>query len=147
MNTPQKMFTKVYGIQLENISVVELHIQTNREPDFNETPNEEEIKVSFGHSEYDSENKVFLVAAKLEIGVKEDSKSPYSLKVEIVGNFCVDENEFSVSQIDDWAERNAPFILYPYIREHTYALMIRSGFKPIILPLLETPVLQQKKES
>lgn len=120
MNDNKKMLTKVYGIQLEKISVVELYIRTNKIPEYNDVPKEDEIKFSFGHNDYDIENKTILVAAKIEIGLEEISESPYSLKIEIAGNFYVDEDRFPVDQIDDWASRNAPFILYPFIREHTY---------------------------
>ena len=64
------------------------------------------------------------------------------MRVVIGGVFKVDETKFAKADIDDWANRNAPFILYPYLREQAYTLTVRCGFPGIIIPLLEVPTFK-----
>jgi len=137
-------FTKLYGIQLEKITILELFIRSNQIPNEDEKPEATEINLLSGYSEYDVESKRINIAIKIEIGLEKDSNSPFSMRVELVGEFCVDEEKFPIKHIEHWAKNNAPYILHPYLREQVYALTSRIGFDPLILPLVETPVLTIK---
>jgi preprotein translocase subunit SecB len=102
-------------------------------------------KVAFavGHSDYDKENSTIQVATKIEVGMdKRKPKLPFSMRIELIGVFKVDESNFPVDKIMDWALRNAPIIMFPYLREHAFALTARSGFSPMILPLMQVPAFQ-----
>lgn len=149
MSGNQKTF-KLHSIQLLKVNIVELYIKSNQPPD--ETIGVDEVKIPFfvGHSDFDEENRKIAVMVKVEIGTadekEENEDSPFSLRVEIVGEFKVTE-KFPIEHIDNWARRNAPFILMPFLREHVYALTLRSGFKPINLPLLEVPTLTNECQS
>ncbi|NQT68698.1 MAG: protein-export chaperone SecB [Desulfobacteraceae bacterium] len=148
MTEKEKSFLKLHAIQLSSISVVELYIRTNQYPDPSIKLELDDVPMLIGHSEYDEESNSIQVSAKIEIGIEEgsDKKTPYSLRVELVGDFFVDETEFPIAQIYDWAARNAPMILQPYLREHVFALTARAGFNPLILPLIEVPTLVQKQK-
>lgn len=67
------------------------------------------------------------------------SSQPISVTAEIGGIFNIDTEIFPEDKIHNWAETNAPLILYPYIREQIYGLSTRVGIKPVLLPLLEVP--------
>jgi preprotein translocase subunit SecB len=43
--------------------------------------------------------------------------------------------------------KNAPAILFPFLREQAYALSIRCGFPPFILPLIQLPSIQKASSS
>lgn len=136
---------KLHPIQTNSISVKELYIKANEFPDPSKAIEKSAGSISVGHSEYDEKNKTIRVAIKLE--VEKEKKAPFTLRIELIGEFFVNEQEFPIKYIYDWAGRNAPLILMPYLREHAYALTLRAGFQPIILALAEVPTfkLPEKK--
>ncbi|HUT44220.1 MAG TPA: protein-export chaperone SecB [Desulfobacterales bacterium] len=143
----KKEFIKLHAIQLGSVSVIELYIRANQFPDASIKLDLDDAPLLVGHSEYDPESKSIQVSVKTEIGMEKDKgTTPYSMRVELVGDFIVDEDEFPIAQIDDWAVRNAPMILQPYLREHVFALTARAGFYPLILPLIEVPTLVSKRQ-
>lgn len=148
MSENTEKFFKLHAIQLVKVNIVELFIRSNQPPD--ELTGIDELNIPFlvGHSNFDDESRQIAVMVKIEIGNDDEKniKYPFSLRVEIVGEFKIDEN-FPVKHIDNWARRNAPFILMPYLREHIYALTSKCGFKPVILPLLEVPTLTSDCQS
>jgi|GEM_PF-462619 len=144
-----KSFHRLHAIQLTSLSVVELFVRANQPPDPSVEYEDRSFSMSAGHSDYDAESRSISISLKLEIGMDDDldeAKHPFSLRVEVMGDFSIKEDEFPIDQINDWAKRNAPFILYPYVREHAFALTARCGFRPILLPLLEVPTLVFDKE-
>ena len=100
------------------------------------------------HSEYDRENKIISVKVKFEIedAKGDEEKPPFVMLVDLMARFEVDESRFPIAHIDDWAARNAPIIVYPYLRERVYALTIQAGFKPLLLPLVEVPTFKIEKK-
>ncbi|MFP4347001.1 MAG: protein-export chaperone SecB, partial [Desulfococcaceae bacterium] len=139
-------FIRLHSIQLMKVNVIELYIKSHHAPD-ESIGIEADIPFLGGHTDLDDESRQISVLVKVEIGINENSKEkegaeefPFSLRVAIEGEFKVGE-EFPDDQINDWARRNAPIILMPYLREHVYALTARSGFKPLILPLVVVPTL------
>jgi preprotein translocase subunit SecB len=133
----------LHPIQLISLNVIELYIKVNQSPEPSDLNLEEkDFSLRTGRSDYDKENHIIQVGVRLEIGEEDDQKSPFTLKVILGGVFKVDETKFSKEHIDDWAKRNAPIILYPYLREQAFALTARCGFPGIILPLLEVPTFK-----
>ncbi|MDA3902457.1 MAG: protein-export chaperone SecB [Desulfuromusa sp.] len=135
-----------HPIQLNNIFVRELHIVANNPPDEEVGVAGDKIAFLTGHTEYDQEDQEISVSAKIECGFEEENDQPYSIRIAIVGSFHVDEDKFDVKDLEDWARRNAPLILFPYLREHAYALTSRCGFKPLILPLMEVPTFRKPRK-
>lgn len=140
-----KPFTD-HPIQIRAVFPSELHISANIMPSPEEDYGSLIYSISLGHSEYDKEKKEILVSIKFETNDEEDQ--PVSMKVEIHAVFRVNEDRFDIEKLSDWATGNAPFILYPYLREHVYGLTVRCGFRPFQLPLVEVPTFQMndKKE-
>jgi len=133
----------LHPIQLISINIEELFIKVKKSPQSAElTPGSEEFNLRTGRSEYDEENHIIQVGIKLEIKGKEGQENPFDMRVIISGVFKVDETKFEKANLDDFANRNAPIILYPYLREQAYALTIRCGFPGIILPLLTVPIFK-----
>ncbi|MEZ9316501.1 protein-export chaperone SecB [Vibrio lentus] len=143
-----------HPVQLREIKVLKLSIEDN--PDFEKEHSSEDFS-DFGfyhqHSDYDAEAQVFWVKVKAVIGesdddceTEEDSKeAPFNMEVELVGLFSVDESSFNVEHIDSFARRNAPLVIYPYLREHVYSLTSRAGYDSTLLPLFEVPAFRLQK--
>src|SRR5205823_3680079 len=104
---------------------------------------EGEFGITDGRTEYDTANHTIQVAVKVEIGKAPGSEYiPFTLVVEIIGEFHIDESRFPKEKIDIWASINAPFVLYPYMREHVYSLTTRAGFPAVVLPLMQIPTMR-----
>lgn len=130
---------KAHPIHLTSVAIKELCIKSNQVPDINIGLDDGgKFDLLVGHSEYDKDNKSIVVSLALEIGQKEEeTKVPFSMRIEIVGHFKVDESNFPVEHILHWAKNNAPFVLMPYLREQAYSLSSKGGYRPILLPLTE----------
>lgn len=147
---------KLYPIQATHIGPRELYIKANLPPSDSLGIEESDYTLTVGHSAYDEENKLIKIAVRIEAGHPLKSEktdagdevgpspevSAYHLRIEIEGLFVVDDSVFPAARIYEWATTNVIFILYPYLREHVFALTARSGFKPMLLPLVEVPVFK-----
>jgi preprotein translocase subunit SecB len=142
--TPESKGPPEYPIQANFIAVRELYIKSH-------VPPNQRVKVDSGnfilktaHSSYDEGRHVIEVSVIIEYGIetKPDEIVPYALRAHIMGQFRVDEEKFKKEKIDKWAQINAPYILYPYLREHVFALTARGGFDPVLLPLVELPTVK-----
>jgi len=137
---------KPHPIQLVNLGVKELFMRPNRPPDVTVTVDPKDCSIKVYSTPYDSKAKTIAVSLKLESGIEADkSKAPYAMKIELIGIFEVDEKQFPVEHVSEWAMTGAPFILFPYLREHAFGLSTRCGFKPLLLPLLEVPTFKIEK--
>jgi preprotein translocase subunit SecB len=142
----------IYPIQANFIAVRELYIKPHKP---HKPPNQQiganpyEFTLKTAHTAYDKERHVIEVGAQVEYGIetKTDEVVPYSLRVHIMGQFRVDETQFDKAKIDAWARINGPYILYPYLREHVFALTARAGFEPLLLPLLELPTIKDRAQA
>lgn len=138
MDLKQKPY-KMHAIQLKDLRVSELSISVDLS-----MPRTEHVDVftmETGRSPYDTDTHQIQVKIRVVMG-DENEKSPFRLAVELHGLFEVDETKFDVKFIEDWAEKNAPLVLYPYIREHVYSLTGRAGFPEARLPLIEIPTFR-----
>lgn len=131
---------KPHAIQLTDLRVSELSIQVDLS-----VPRDASIggfNIETGRSVYDHEAHQIQVKMRVSMGNQEGETSPFQLTVELHGNFEVDESAFDIKFIEDWADKNAPLVLYPYVREQVYSLTSRAGFPEALLPLLEIPTFR-----
>lgn len=145
----EKETYKRHPIQLEFLKVVELRIKANLDVDQEIETDTTGFTLKVGSSQYDEGSKTIAVkvAASIDSG---EEHAPFDLFVELLGVFSVDESKFPLEYVDDWAQRNAPLVLYPYLREHVFGLASRCGYQSVLLPLLEIPtfkVVQEKLPS
>jgi len=143
----------LHAIQLLSVDILELHFSANGNSfDSSRVIEESMFQLIKKHTSYDDDLKRIGVKLEVLIGHEEESDDeieplPFKLRVEVAGLFSVDENSFPVEHIEDWAIRNAPLILYPYVRENVYSLATRCGFQGLILPLFEVPTIRAAKEA
>jgi preprotein translocase subunit SecB len=139
--TPSAM--KLYPIQANFIVVRELYLKANVLPSEQIEMEEGNLTFRTGHGTYDPEKHVIDVGAFVETNDElGGEEGPFSLRVHLLGQFAVDESNFPKDKVEHWARMNAPFILFPYLREHVFALTARCGFKPVLLPLVELPTFK-----
>ncbi len=133
-----------YPIQANFIAVRELYIKSHVPPNQRVQVDSANFILKTAHSSYDEAQHVIEVGVIIEYGIetKPDEVVPFALRAHIMGQFKVDESTFEKAKIDKWARINAPYILYPYLREHVFALTARAGFNPVLLPLLELPTIK-----
>lgn len=141
----------IHPIQLSSVFVKELHIYADDPPSAGGELDNLRFALEVGTGTYNPQDKTVAVGVRLlskgeseenddaEANNDTPSHSP-SLRVEILGKFIVDDESFPVDKIGEWAEKNAPYILLPYLREHVYSLTMRAGYAPLILPMYQVPV-------
>lgn len=136
---------KKHPIELQNLKVLQLSLIVNGEKNQEELPKSGSFRLYHGCSDYNIDSKEIGV----KIGIKIDSESdcsPFDLQVEIIGGFEVNPEKFDVKYVEDWAAKNAPLILYPYLREHVHSLTNRAGFEGLLLPLFEIPTFKAQQQ-
>lgn len=131
-----------HPIQLIDFRVLELsynlkiHAEAKEPESLSDKSNE--FKFYHTHSDYKEDTQTFFVKIKSEIGdIDEETESDYTLNVEVMGVFKVDEKRFDKSKVGAFADYNAPLVLYPYLREQVFGMATRAGIKQPILPLFE----------
>lgn len=135
----KKQGYKLHAIQLIDLRVAELGLKVDLS--FPKDADLGSFTIETGRSNYDAENRRIQVMMKIMSGYDEE-KTPLKLIVELHGSFQIDESRFDVKFVEDWAEKNAPLVLYPYMRENVYALTARAGFSEALLPLIEIPTFR-----
>lgn len=87
--------------------------------------------------------RTFQVSLVFRCDSRPDSPFPhkYSLMMAIHGEFVVGDVSrlnFNEEGIKNWAERNGALVLLPFLRESVYSFTQKTGFKPLLIPLVET---------
>lgn len=127
-----------HPIQLMKVDIKELFFKSNESSDPNYEFPEDHIRVGIGCSE-PSEQDFFSIGIKISLGSEEDQSNKYFAKIELIGHFYIDTENFKLEHLPSWTKNNAPIVLLPFIREHLYSITLRAGFKPFILPLIQVP--------
>lgn len=148
----EKASFNYHPIQLKDVRVLELFISANPSCMSSQDSECDIDSKEFGfyhtHSEYNAAAKSFIVKVAAVIGREDSEEEPtteFDLRAELLGVFEVDEEHFPLEQIEAFASRNAPLIMYPYLREHVYSLTTRAGFDSTVLPLFEVPAFRLQK--
>ena len=141
---------RLHGIQLEALRVIELSLNVRDIEAAQRGGFELAVHTSVGVTEFNDEERVIgvgLVGTIGEDGSAENAeRSAFSIKVHILGQFKVDLSKFPRKHLNDWAQKNAPVLLIPFLREHVYGLALRAGIKDVILPLVTLPVYRLPRE-
>ncbi len=73
---------------------------------------------------------------QLQLGVKiEDENKSFNIEIDAIANYTFEKKE-SLDNLNDLFYKNAPALLFPYIRAYISTLTNLSGFDPINLPTL-----------
>jgi preprotein translocase subunit SecB len=127
-----------HGVQLNYVAVKEMHFESTRLPSAIPVAEYGETSISTGRSDYNEEAKTIQVKLLFElVGAKE-----MQMRVELVAQFKVDESVFPKDKIHAWAERASHYILFPFLREQVYALSMRVGLQPVMVPTFLLPTFK-----
>ncbi|MEI9897189.1 MAG: protein-export chaperone SecB [Chthoniobacter sp.] len=151
------MQAQLHPIQLRFVAVRELHIKTFYPPGSSIKYSSAEAQLQINDAALDPETNLIQVGLVFQSGREQDptdaelatmrstQEQPFRLMVHIVAEFYVDVTKFPAEKVPLWAKVNAPGLMYPFLREHVFALTARCGFNPIILPLIHLPTIQRKE--
>jgi preprotein translocase subunit SecB len=139
-----------HAIQVETINYVTLSLDINTEIFDPEVSDSKSFSMNVAVSEFDEEHNTIGVRLRIANGFNEDftrlTTSDFWMDIVIEGVFKVDLDKFPKDKIENWANINAPLILYPYAREVAHSLTSRV-FKDsaALLPLLTLPTVHSHK--
>ena len=126
------MEIKKHAIQLQSIQFYESSFKINKELRDDTEPIEPKFSIATGYEFLEDKNVIYV---GIRIKTDEDKTARYSLFVEMVGIFNVNES-FSKEYIPHWAQNNGFYILLPFIRQHVYSLTASLASVPYIIPLM-----------
>jgi preprotein translocase subunit SecB len=136
----------LFPIQLAKVDIGEIQYSCAGFSDANVVPAETfNLKVTV--SAYDSESKSLQVALTFDSKSDPDNSAlpyPYSLQITVHGQFFVHEDRlpFPVAEIRKWAEKNGVIILLPFLRESVHTISQKTGFPPMMIPMIEVSAFQ-----
>lgn len=134
----------IHPVSLNWVSPRELRFFASKRGTSDLRIGDEDFRLGDRHSEFDTDTNTIHVFLRGEIGKENDpSGLPFYLLVELVGQFSVDTTRFPVEKLELWAGKVAPYVMYPFLREHIYGLSSRAGYPSVMIPLLEVPSLKQ----
>ncbi len=136
----RRMAAKQHAVQLVAFQTTELRIKVTGDPSALDQFEGCPASLEASHSAYNEAEQTIQV--RVRAVVTESEEAPLSIYVEVVGRFKVDESRFDKNDVVRWAQVNAPYTLYPYVREHVFSLASRVGAKGLIMPLLEIPTFK-----
>lgn len=145
--------TPVHPVQLQFVTARELFLKLYRPLERSESLPEKDVRVESAASAYDPASRTVQVSLQATLGpdaeptadalasLLEGDAPVARLKVLLVGQFKVDDTLFPMAALDEWTALGAPLALYPYLREEVSALTARCGGRPLVLPLLQAPMI------
>lgn len=143
-----------YPVQLNFLAVRELFIESFVPPSPDYVMKETRCDYALARSPYDPARRTIQIGITAKIGGDETPDAEklrelqaagmplFRLRVHILGDFRVDESNFPLDKLMRWSDVNAPYIMYPFLREQVYALTARCGFRPVVLPMITVPTFK-----
>lgn len=134
-----------HPIQIQGIKVVELSLVVNDLNYINGSGGEFPFEFSTGTSGFDQELNEITIGVIGEIGKSSADSTeifPFFVKAHLIAKFSVDVRNFPADKVDDWAVRNAPLVLLPFLREHIHGMAARAGITDAIVPLFTVPTFK-----
>ena len=130
--------TKQPGIKFDAILLKDLVFTRNVD-----VAKKQNIDISFSGKIGISDEKTKM-SYELECIVSETNQS-FSVKCTMVGLFSIDEAKKNMS-LQQFAENNAPALIYPYVREIITTTTLKAHLPPVLLPPLNITALIKEKE-
>ena len=139
----------LHPMQIVYVAVKKIDLLTHVQPDLSkpiQLTGKMEPRYIAAHGKYDEETHLITVFGKCEIGsIDPKEETPLYLNVELGARFSViAPDKFPPKDVIGFAEKYARYLIHPFIREHVFALSIRAGFQPIILPALMLPIFRRE---
>lgn len=129
---------KTFPVQLRRVGIAEIsyECQAFGQPGVKLVEN---IDLTTGIGPYDAQTKSLIVFLTVASKPKPEGVK-HTLKISVVGEFAiVDEAAlpFPVEKLPQWAEKSGVAVLFPFLRELLFSVTQKSGFSPVMLPMIE----------
>ena len=128
------------GIKFENIFLVEENFRRQAQVSQNL-----EIKLDFNVERHFDENHGHISLKTILMLINEKKETEVELDFSYVAVFREIEGSENM-KMTDFLEKNAPALMFPYIRQHIHNKTTISGLKPLILPPVNIVALLSKKQ-
>lgn len=115
----------------------------DRNPDISKKPKMvADLTLNVGLSEDKKKSTVVLGGVFKFLG---EADKPFAeAAVEFVGLFSIDEINPNMD-LETFSNKNAPAIIFPYLRQHIHTLTLCSGMTPILLPPINILAVLEEK--
>jgi preprotein translocase subunit SecB len=133
----------LFPIQLQKVDIGEVSYSCHGFSDSSIAP-ATEVNLTVSVSPFDEKSRSFQVTLMFKCSSTPPTSPlpyPYSLMMALHGNFQVgDVKRFGLdgAGIEKWGERNGAMVLLPFLRESVYSFTQKTGFQPLLIPLVET---------
>lgn len=132
-----------FPIQLRKVDISEVSYRCQAFSDSAVSPTESfELNVSVTRKPEDGESmQVALVFNTTNEPKTSSVPFGYSLSLALHGDFRIGpaaRTKLGEDGIKRWGEKNGALVLLPFLREAVYTFTQKTGFKPILIPLIET---------
>lgn len=126
---------RISTFNFEGYAVDEIRFERNI--DFNQEDSNMDIMTQVSVSVDDEARQcaVTLVSQLFCDDTKPLSEKPFTLQVRITGKFSTDES-VEINQFNDLCRKNAPAILFPFLRSIVADITKSANVMPVILPIM-----------
>lgn len=141
-----------HPIELLRVQLVRLFFASNIPPGADTVEvDPKNVLIMYMPESLDSREKHFGVRVRAVYGypgidIPEDTTDfdaiPYSFLVEMLGSFRVNMEEMPLETIKRFQEKGASTVLAPFLREEVFALTMRAGYQPVIMPVTLVPIIR-----
>jgi preprotein translocase subunit SecB len=130
--------TKQPGIKFDNVILKQLEF--SRKP---EIPAKSKLDMNFRAKVSVAPNgKMMTYELACQI---EDIMKSFKIKCSLLGFFSVEEGQENMT-LDEFAETNAPAMIFPFLREVIVSITTKAGMPPLLLPPINIyAMLKQEK--
>lgn len=128
--------------KLLNIILIESSFKREPQIDFDNQSLHNNINIDVQNSTKNS--NILYVTVIMDFDTSIDNKKFISSKIKMLGVF--EFGEKLPLSLDNFANINAPAIIFPFIREHLSNVSMKAGIKPILLPPINFVKLAKDKK-
>jgi len=133
---------KKNAFKLLKIILIESFFKREPHIDFDNKKLHSNINIDVQNSIENS--NVLYVTVIMDFDTSVDNKKLISSKIKMLGIF--EFGEKLTLSIDNFANINAPAIIFPFIREHLSNVSMKAGIQPILLPPINFVELAKDKK-
>ena len=133
---------KKNAFKLLNIILIESSFKREPQIDFDNKKLHNNINIDVQNSTANS--NILYVTVIMDFDTSIDNKKFISSKIKMLGVFEFGD-QLTIS-LENFANINAPAIIFPFIREHLSNVSMKAGIQPILLPPINFVELAKDKK-
>ncbi len=132
---PKEYRKIVNEIELHNILVDSCTVRTKRE-----NLSDNDLKLHINHkSSYQMEESFSEISSAYDLLATKSTKRDFALKIQCTYKVLISGENISKEFLNTYCKYNLNVNTWPYFREFVQAMVNRTGYPPLTLPLLKPP--------